>query len=423
MATDYHRARHSYLQRRAVTGPWQLEGDSAACHGAVIIPALAEGDELFTTLNSLAANPAQNLKHWLVVVIVNRRASDSNAAASNQRDLERLRNYTGPLRLAWVDASSPGLALPDKNGGVGMARKIAADLLLPRLTATAPLIHLDADTPVANNYLPAIDTFFAAANRHAAVINYRHQPATDAATAAAITSYEIYLRCHVLGLRYAASPYAFHTIGSTMASTVAAYISAGGMNRRRGGEDFYFMQQLAKCGPVEAITTTCVYPSARISRRAPFGTGQIIAAGSDAVRYYPPQCYISLDIMLKTVNRLIDADAAAILTELERPRATHLGVTARFLRHAGFSDVWQQLCATHTSPQRRRRAFNEWFDALKTIRLFHYLDQHGFPRGNAATVLPHLLPLLGLPAASATAMDNLLETLCTLDNQSAARSH
>jgi hypothetical protein len=61
-----------YLQTRAIQGPWQITGSlSNDFSGAVVIPALAESGHLFATLRSLAANPAEQLASFLVLVVVN----------------------------------------------------------------------------------------------------------------------------------------------------------------------------------------------------------------------------------------------------------------------------------------------------------------------------------------------------------------
>src|SRR5690606_20058535 len=65
-----------------------------------------------------------------------------------------------PVRIAYIDASSPGLEAPEGTGGVGMARKIGMDTALrvlknsvnePRL-----IISLDADTIVRPDYLTSV---------------------------------------------------------------------------------------------------------------------------------------------------------------------------------------------------------------------------------------------------------------------------
>jgi len=52
-----------------------------------------------------------------------------------------------------------------------------------------------------------------------------------------------------------------------IACTAQAYIAVGGMVRRQAGEDFYFLQKLAKRGPIHEIADTTVRPSPRRSDR------------------------------------------------------------------------------------------------------------------------------------------------------------
>ena len=64
----------------------------------------------------------------------------------------------------------------------------------------------------------------------------------------AIAAYELHLRYYVQALRYAAFPYAHHTIGSSMAVRADAYAKQGGMNKRQAGEDFYFLHKIIPLG-------------------------------------------------------------------------------------------------------------------------------------------------------------------------------
>ncbi|MDH3454662.1 MAG: hypothetical protein OEL80_05890, partial [Desulfuromonadales bacterium] len=96
-----------YLDKSAVKGPWTLAGaDRGDFAGAVVIPSLAEGDRLFATLRSLAANPPQWLARFLVVIVVNHGEQASAAdRLQNGVDLARLADLAQrtELRLAWVD--------------------------------------------------------------------------------------------------------------------------------------------------------------------------------------------------------------------------------------------------------------------------------------------------------------------------------
>ncbi|MEZ4483571.1 MAG: glycosyltransferase family 2 protein [Syntrophotaleaceae bacterium] len=361
------------------------------------------------TLASLAANPQNLLAETLVLLVVNQRP-DSTAAdkADNLLLLQQLKtgalNYPG-VQLAWVDASASGQELPAKDGGVGLARKIGFDLALSRL-AWRPedplLVALDADTLVQPDYLSALRRHFRVADAGAAVVPFCHQSADDPAQQQAITRYELFLRCHVLGLKLAGSPYAFHTVGSTMACRATAYARAGGMNRRRAGEDFYFLQQLAKTTGVQQLSGTQVFPSPRPSNRTPFGTGrsvaELMAGHKEAVLFYPAPCYRLLGDWLQLVETRLETDGATLLHQARQLNPD----LAEFFAGENFIFVWERLAANHPRPQSRIKAFHDWFDGLKTTRLIHHLCAGPYPRCAPQKAVPQLLQHAGLAAATDT---------------------
>jgi len=369
------RERQRYLDRRAVVGPWQVEGETSAdWQAAVVIPACDEDDWLFATLDSLAANPQAAREQCLVLVVVNQAVQAPTAvAAANRRTLERLRAAGGHagLNLAWIDAAGPGLEL---TGGPGPARRLGLDRALAQLAAkgTAPLVCLDADTLVDVDYLPAILHHFADPPAGGAVLAYAHQPAPTPELQLAIDRYELFLRCHQLGLQLAGSPYAFPTIGSAMACSARAYVRIGGMNQRPAAEDFYFLQALAKTDGVAQLSGTCVHPSARISTRVVFGTGPAMQRLCDdpvAFPVSPLAAYRLLGAFLRL------AEAAATLDDsdlCQAANALHPQLDV-FLSTQRFEAAWQALRANHPQPGQRHRAFHGWFDALKSLQLLRYL--------------------------------------------------
>jgi hypothetical protein len=400
-----------YLASRAVTGPWRIDGSHRSDYRtAVVIPALAESAALADTLDALAANPPELLEQTLVLVVVNQRQDSAEAdKADNRRTLMQLAEGSlacPGLQLAWIDAATPGLELPDKDGGVGLARKIGFDLALTRLDyrhQEPTLVALDADTLVRPDYLPALRGHFREAAAGAAVIPFRHQPGTDSEHERAIARYELFLRAHVLGLELAGSPYAFHTIGSTMACRAVAYARAGGMNRRRAGEDFYFLQQLAKTAGVARLAGTVVYPSARPSTRTPFGTGRsvgaLLAGRAEAVLFYPAACYRLLGDCLQLVREQAEANGAALLDRVRQGSPA----VADFLAQEHFAAVWDRLAANHPRSDARLKAFHDWFDGLKTTRLIHHLCAGLHPRGQPEQALPPLLAAAGMAPAAGVA--------------------
>lgn len=400
-------SRHSaYIAARGVNGPWLPVGDTVpGCAGAVVIPVLAEGTTLFATLRSLAANPAELLQRFLVLVVVNNRPDAAWAdKADNQTllaDLAARAASLAPLRLAWVDAASPGRELPLGKGGVGLARKIGFDLALPLLdySGTEPLlIALDGDTLVAPDYLQALSSHFAAASAGGAVIPFCHQAGSSPEEQAAIDRYELYLRTYVLGLASAGSPYGFHTVGSAMACTAGAYVAAGGMNTRTAAEDFYFLQQLRKTTGIATVRGTRVYPSARPSHRVPFGTGRSVArllqGEEGAVLFYRSDCYRILGEWLALIRVVSSEDGA----EIVRLAARITPCLADYLIRARFADAWDNLRRNSRDAAALQVAFHAWFDGLRTMKLIHHLSDELIPRAVPELVVPELMAWAGLPS-------------------------
>ena len=403
----------TYLDKRADLAARPLVSDP--CEGVdqvIVIPVLAEHEYLFDTLASLAENPEADLRRTLVLCVVNNRAeafADRVDIENNRQTLATLDAWIhpkhgdrSPYRLGYVDASSPGCELPEK-GGVGLARKLGLDWGLAMLdrAASAPrlLLSLDADTQVEPSYLTAVRQFFAARpDTGAAVVSYAHRLDGPPRQTAAILCYEAFLRYHVLGLTYAGSPYAFPSIGSTMVCTASAYAAVSGMNRRQAGEDFYFLQQLAKTAGMAQIHATTVHPSSRPSSRVPFGTGQRIRRfldnAQDQYLVYDPQSYVVLGQWLALVSARPDADAAELMAGADTIRPQ----LEAFLAANQFPRVWQRLRENSPDPSRLVAQFHRWFDGFKTLKLIHNLRDNGFPQCGLFDSLAQLLTMMEIPA-------------------------
>jgi hypothetical protein len=400
-----------YLDTRGLCGLWKIAGtQQGGFEGAVVIPSLAETDFLFTTLHALAQNPSELLQRFLIVVVVNHREdAPLSDKLDNQQTLQMLAaknpSLSG-LRLGWVDAASEGLELPAKRGGVGLARKIGLDLALPRFDyekVTPLFISLDADTLVRPDYLSALIRHFQDAKVSGAVIPFCHQPGSTPEEDRAIKRYELFLRAYVLGLSRAGSPYAFHTVGSAMACSAQAYVRMGGMNVRAAGEDFYFLQQLAKTGGISKVKGTVVYPSPRASYRVPFGTGRsitrLLAGENEAVMFYQTACFQILEEWLALIARNLDAPGEEIRN---KTKGISLPLTD-FLGRVQFPAVWNKLKKNLRTPSTLLSGFHGWFDGLKTMKLIHHLSAGLFPRKEPEEVLPGLLQWAGLDSVEGIA--------------------
>lgn len=411
--TKYLRSRSLHLYR-PVLGSVPLD----KLRVVVVIPALAERDHLFETLSSLASSSEGVQAGTLIIVVVNNQEPPRTAPNQLKNNLETLellrsrqhRTRLGCLNLAWIDAATPGQALPG-NEGVGFARKLGLDhglhLLAENGRERSVLVSMDADAPPARGYLDALAAFYARDDRWAGYAAYLHTCPEGGNQVELITAHEIYMRYHEMGLRYAGSPYAYPALGSIISCTPKAYAAAGGMNRRLAGEDFYFMQQLTKTGSIEPVPYALVFPSGRISARTPFGTGRSVAGyqfdSSLDINLPQIRCFKFLRQLFDLIRNNADRSGSE-LTALSL--AIHPELTA-FLEKNRFQDTWQALTRHHPDRNRRIAQFHTWFDGLRTIQFLHHFRDSGFPEIPARAALPQLFDALSMVRTDSSGMDFL----------------
>lgn len=397
-----------YLEKRTSFDRWPLHGGHGDdCRSVIVIPALGEYPGILDTLEDLAG--CEGADQTLVIVVVNNRQpsrATSDDISSNARTLAALQQWDQiRLSVAWVDASSPGHELPDKEG-VGLARKIGLDLGLQIHAGqdhlSAPLICLDGDTRVDESYLTALHRFFDQPDRWAGVLPYAHPIEGDRQQQAAILCYEFFLRYHAGQLAWAGSPYGYHAIGSAMACTAEAYAAISGMNRRQAGEDFYFLQQLAKTGSLHTIPGTVVRPSGRPSHRVPFGTGRrvqrFLDRTEDEYRLYHPASYDVIRRWLAIIGKSTRADAGQLM---DAASGIHQELST-FLRAAGFPKAWDRMRGQSSSAALMAQ-FDGWFDGFRTLKLIHHLRDTVWPDAEMFAAIGVLLqrqgsePVVDLP--------------------------
>ena len=125
-----------------ISGPWKIEPlINRTFNQAIVIPAYAELEFLPLTIESINQNKPELLNQTLVVVVVNNaNNSPQSIKDNNQLRIQKINENNYQFTLAVIDAASPGLELPLKHAGVGLARKIGIDLALPYLTSPQSLI-------------------------------------------------------------------------------------------------------------------------------------------------------------------------------------------------------------------------------------------------------------------------------------------
>ena len=416
-----------YLEKYSAGKNWHLvSGNIENISQVVVIPAYAEKEMLFSTLVSLAQNHPPSLEDSLVLFVINNKNnSPSEQIRNNQTTIEYLdalvrkkvlgkfnsdqttypqllKIADSKLKLSYIDASSRGFEIPKSDGGVGMARKIGMDMALRLLSKSSSekklILSLDADTLVQTNYLAAIKNYFTPKIK-TAIVAYEHQMPDDYEGQAAICCYEIFLRYWVLGLKYAKSPWAFHSIGSTIVTSTDSYLKVRGMNRREAAEDFYFLNKLAKIGNIDYIRDTCVFPSARSSSRVPFGTGKAVERFlSDQKQehlLYDPQIFTIISRWLEFMNAAFLINEDDILSHAYRINPA----LKSFLVDSRFADAWSKIRRNAKEEKTRRHQFNDWFDGFKTFKLIKYLTKTVYPQIDMFDALAEILYLMGMPGS------------------------
>ncbi len=327
-----------------------------------MIPAYDEENSLFDTLDSLRLDDTPDC---IALCVVNYPAGTSGGGAAGMLDRLRKERRRG---VFFIDAGAV-------RGGVGEARKLGMDAAPAAAFAAGAdltrriIFSLDADTLAEPGYFRRGTDFFSGRpDISGAVFRVVHQTGENPVGEAAERRYEAYLNRYVDKLRNCGSPYAFSAVGSAFAVRISDYVRCGGMRGRRGGEDFYFLQELRKCGPVASAEIT-VHPSARLSARVPFGTGpalQKLIRGEN-LNEVPDSAFADLKMLLDCVLSAPDLADIPVWSAGLPPAGM------AFLKKEGFFSVWPDILR-NTPPARAEkiRAFHIYFDALRTLRFLHF---------------------------------------------------
>lgn len=399
-----------YINKFGIPG-WELiKRENKNYKLIIVIPAVQEFENLKKLLLSLSENDNKFFKETLIVFAINSiENSPAEVIDDNQKAIHYLKSIINNernsnkelkkvidsgLNIGIVDINSPGKQMPAKDGGVGLARKIGMDLALEHFDYKNPgkniLVCLDADCTVQNNYITEIYNYFNNENCGAAYVQFEHLLNSDYENNLAIICYEIFLRYYVFGLQAAGSPYAFHTVGSTMACDAETYIKIQGMNKKKAAEDFYFMEKLSKSIKIHKIISTKVFPSSRVSWRVPFGTGRsvtrFLAKTQNEYLLYSPKCFYVLKNWLHVFNN------KKILTSEEyllKAKSIHIELY-NFLVQNNFENSWNKIIQNTKTEEQINIQKLYWFDGFRTLKFIHHLRDTAFPQINMFDALDEI---------------------------------
>jgi glycosyltransferase involved in cell wall biosynthesis len=369
----------------------------------VVIPCYNEPD-IANTLDSVFGCESTGISTAIVVVINSSADSPIQVIEQNRKSVKELSandNSTATGKQLFVLQVEN---LPEKHGGVGWARKIGMDWAVAQFNhaghSDGVIVSLDADSTVEKNYLRSIYSYFRAnQTKVAATIYFEHRsPAerehsNDEELGAVL--YELYMRYYRNALMQTGFPAAIYTVGSCFAVRVSAYIAQGGMNRRKAGEDFYFLQKLTMFGDIGEINSTTVFPSSRRSNRVPFGTGPIINNYCEGDRTlettYPLELFLMLKPFFSRVNDFYLAGATICDEYL-----TDEPLLLSFFKSTHFTREARELATNCGSSAIFGKRFFHLFNAFSVLKWLNFAVLHSVTRKNLLKECSKLLQIMGI---------------------------
>lgn len=381
----------AYLKKRSLYPDWISASPDPNIGLVVVIPCFAEPD-LIDSLEALKACSPCSVSVEIIIVINHSEAATDSLKDQNQSTYQEANEWSAANSIPEF-RFYPILAenLPKKHAGVGLARKIGMDEACRRFLRAGQsdgiIVAFDADSTCSKHLLSSILLAFRQMPKQQAIsIDFQHPLSGDSYTPEiyqAIAEYELHLRYFINIQRFIEYPLAYQTIGSSMAVRASAYAAQGGMNRRKAGEDFYFLHKYIRIGKLSDWMHATVYPSPRRSDRVPFGTGKAVGDLLDhhqGFQTYAPESFLEWKHLHKAIEIwfhnqespalphdlntfLIDQDLENKLMEF-RKHSTHL---------VGF-----------------RRRFFQWMDAFQLMKFLHFkrdLGQNNVPVEEAAQTL------------------------------------
>jgi hypothetical protein len=411
----------TYLQRYAYPKSWIGTNPNLKTGIIVVIPAYNE-QSLIPTLESLHNCEKPNSGVEVIIVVNEPENAKPEIISRNRISYKEAQIWikshnTEDLNFHLILAEN----LPPNDHGVGLARKIGMDEALRRFNSIKNVKHgiiacFDADSISNSNYLRAIEEHFQVNNICPAVsIYFEHKlnEIKNPRLLSGIIQYELHLRYFIHAQRLAGFPHSFHAVGSSMAVNADAYQKQGGMNKRKAGEDFYFLHKMVTLGDVMELNSTVVYPSARSSDRVPFGTGRAIkdwmSSNQNTYLTYNPESFIAAQDLFKELHNIYNG------RNTEKPFPECL---QNFLDKESFEKHLEDIKSKTSDYRSFQKRFYSWFNGFKVIKYVHYCRDNYYNNINVEEASRWLLENFhGLNLATTDPL-SLLEIYRELDRQS-----
>jgi len=376
-----------YLDKNKIE-PLIAAPPSPSLQMSVVIPCYREPDILQTLESLKECNlPDSDVE---VIILINQPEIAAEAIKNfNRKTKLEIDNWISENMKKGISFSAVDpIDLRKKWAGAGLARKKGMDEAVRRFNSLRKpggiIVSLDADTLVRKNYFTEIKKYFQNHPENpGATIAFNHQKeGLEERHLQGILLYEKYMDYYKNALKFCGYPYPMFTVGSAFAVTANAYVKRGGMNRRQAGEDFYFLQNLAQIGTVGEITSTKVFPSARLSNRVPFGTGPILKkwmeGKEDLSKTYSFEAFTDLKDFFDVKDQLYlieKQDYKLFLIKLP------LSI-GNFLIENDFREEITDLNRNCSSLKSFQTRFFQKFNAFKILKFLNFCHPLFYPKEN-----------------------------------------
>ena len=370
----------------------------------VVIPAYCEPDLLHALDSLLKCEHPKG--HMEVIVVLNMPENADQVVVDTTR-------ITSAATSQWIHKHSTPefrfllleeLKMPVKDAGVGLARKTGMDQALYRFnlinSGGGCILSFDADSLCDPNYFTSIEETLMKNPQTRGFNLYFEHPLSGPEPEAiyrGIAGYELHLRCMNLFIRFTGFPHAFHTVGFCFGVRADAYAREGGMNKKKAGEDFYFLHKIIPLGEFREINSTCVMPSPRESTRVPFGTGaamhKYLTSEKQVILTYAPACFQALRSFFMFSGSLYNMNqdvTDSLINTMPEPLRI-------FLHNIQAMDAIREIKANAGSLKTFTNRFFRWFDAFRIIKYLNYASQHGFNQVPVGQAVKEYLQEAGWP--------------------------
>ncbi len=419
---NHYLNKHSFCEKEITEAP--LPGLGLV----IVIPCFNE-PHLLKILDSLAACRLPKCNTEVIVVINSAENSEEKIQKENritEVELERwiINNESAELRYFFISKNE----LPAKDAGVGLARKIGMDEAVRRFeeagNENCVIVCLDADCTVDRTYLTALENHFLLnPDTTGCSIYFEHPLEGNDFTPQVyegIIRYELFLRYYNCGLRFSGFPFAYHTIGSSMAVRTKTYQQQGGMNKRKAGEDFYFLSKIFPLGGFTELNDTVVFPSPRPSARVPFGTGKAINKwledGTETLMTYHPKTFTDLAELVELVPELYTLSVEAAQQKIQ-------GLSPALLTFLKSNDCESKLAEIKSNVRSEEQFINRfyrWFTNFMVLKFVHYARDNFYEQIEIEIAAKALLETAGIEVSETVSARELLLTYREMERNNKA---